>query len=181
MASTIPIWRRKPGASAICLVEFILQGETLRGAGLTLRASHGRGGITAQKREGDGGTPTGLLKLVRVLYRADRLPPPRCAVPLEPLSPADGWCDDPEDAAYNQPVRLPFAASHEALWREDGVYDIIGVLDWNLAPIVPGRGSAIFFHIATPDYAPTAGCVALNRRDMQTALAAGLSGIRVPG
>jgi L,D-peptidoglycan transpeptidase YkuD (ErfK/YbiS/YcfS/YnhG family) len=163
------------------LAEFVLQDGTLRGAGLTFRAAQGRGGITPQKREGDGGTPAGLLRLVRVLYRADRLAPPRCGVPLEPLSPSDGWCDDVADTAYNKPVRLPYPASHEELWRADAVYDIIGVLDWNLTPIVPGRGSAIFFHIATPDYAPTAGCVALNLPDMRAALAAGLSAIRVPG
>ena len=153
----------------------------MQGAGLALRAAFGRGGITAQKREGDGGTPAGLLKLVRVLYRADRLPPPRCAVPLEPISPGDGWCDDVADAAYNRPVRLPYPASHEALWRADRVYDVIGVLDWNLAPIMPGRGSAIFFHVATPDYAPTAGCVALSLPDVLAALAAGMSGIKVVG
>ncbi len=162
------------------MTEFVLQNGILHGAGLRLRAAHGRGGITPMKREGDGATPAGPLKLVRVLYRADRLPPPRCAVPLEPISPADGWCDDVADAAYNRPVRLPYPASHEELWRADGVYDVIGVLDWNLAPILPGRGSAIFFHVATPDYAPTAGCVALSKADVLTALAAGLSAIRVP-
>ena len=179
MASTIPIWRRKPNASVICLVEFSLKDGLLRGAGLTIRATHGRGGITLHKREGDGATPIGLLKLTRVLYRADRVAPPRCLVPVEPLSPQDGWCDDPADPAYNQPVRLPYPASHETLWRDDGVYDIIGVLGWNLNPVVSGRGSAIFFHIATPDYAPTAGCVALNLADMQKTLAAGLSAILV--
>ena len=175
------IWRRRPGASGICLVEFVLQSGLLRGAGLSLRAAHGRGGIIAHKREGDGGTPVGLLRLVRVLYRADRLAPPRCIVPLEPISPSDGWCDDPADAAYNKPVRLPCPASHEELWRADGVYDVIGVLDWNLAPIVPGCGSAIFFHVATLDYAPTAGCVALALPDVLAALAAGMSAINVPG
>ncbi|MDE1906517.1 MAG: L,D-transpeptidase family protein [Rhodospirillales bacterium] len=163
------------------MTEFVLKNNALQGAGLAFRAAFGRGGITAQKREGDGGTPMGLLRLVRVLYRADRLPPPRCAVPLEPISPADGWCDDVADAAYNRPVRLPYPASHEELWREDGVYDVIGVLDWNLAPIVPGRGSAIFFHVATPDYAPTAGCVALALPDVLAALAAGMSAIQVVG
>ena len=163
------------------MTEFVLRDGALHGAGLAFRAAFGRGGITAQKHEGDGGTPMGLLKLVRVLYRADRLAPPRCTAPLEPLSPADGWCDDVADAAYNKKVRLPYPASHEELWRADGVYDVIGVLNWNLAPIVPGRGSAIFFHVATPDYAPTAGCVALALPDMLAALAAGLSAIRVPG
>lgn len=162
------------------MVDFTLKGDLLHGAGLTLRAAHGRNGTTTQKREGDGATPVGRLRLVRVLYRADRLPPPRCAVPVEPLAPQDGWCDDPTDTAYNQPVRLPYPASHEALWRDDALYDIIGVLDWNLDPVTAGRGSAIFLHIATPDYAPTAGCVALDRADLQTLLAAGLSAIIVP-
>lgn len=162
------------------MVDFILKNGTLQGAGLTLRAAFGRSGITSTKCEGDGATPIGTLKLVRILYRADRLAPPRCVVPVEPLAPDDGWCDAPQDPAYNQPVRLPYPASHEELWRADALYDIIGVLDWNLTPAVPQRGSAIFLHIATPDYAPTAGCVALNLTDLQQALAAGLHAIIVP-
>jgi len=167
----------------ISLVEFLLQGDVLTGAGLRLRAAHGRSGVipAAAKREGDGATPSGLLRLVRVLYRADRIKPPACAVPLEPIGPQDGWCDDPADPAYNKPVRLPYPASHEELWRADHVYDVIGVLDWNLSPVTPGCGSAIFFHVATPDYAPTAGCVALALPDVLAALKAGLSAIRVPG
>lgn len=162
------------------MVEFTLANDLLHGAGLTVRAAHGRGGITSNKREGDGATPTGTLRLVRVLYRADRVPPPRCGVSVEPLSPQDGWCDESTDVAYNQLVRLPYPANHEALWRDDAVYDIIGVLDWNLSPVVPGKGSAIFFHVATPDYAPTAGCIALALPDMQKVLASGLTAIIVP-
>lgn len=163
----------------ISLVEFLLQGDVLVGAGQRFRAAHGRTGISTQKHEGDGATPAGLLRLVRVLYRADRLKPPACTVPVEPIGPQDGWCDDINDTAYNRPVRLPCPASHEALWREDHVYDVIGVLDWNLDPIITGRGSAIFFHVATQDYAPTAGCVALSLPDVLAALQAGLSAIRV--
>jgi L,D-peptidoglycan transpeptidase YkuD (ErfK/YbiS/YcfS/YnhG family) len=163
------------------LVEFILQGNVLTGAGLRFRAAYGRSGITTQKHEGDGATPAGLLRLVRVLYRADRIKPPACTVPIEPIGLHDGWCDDAGDGAYNKQVRLPCPASHEALWREDHVYDVIGVLDWNLDPVVRERGSAIFFHAATPDYAPTAGCVALALPDALAALHAGLSAIMVPG
>lgn len=177
----MPIWKPKHAASAICLVEFVLQGGFLSGAGLRLPAAHGRAGISAHKHEGDGATPTGLLGLVRVLYRADRLKPPACSVPIEPISPQDGWCDDPANPAYNKQIRLPFAASHEALWRDDNLYDIIGILDWNFAPITRHRGSAIFLHVATPDYAPTAGCVALALSDVLTALRAGLSEILVRG
>jgi L,D-peptidoglycan transpeptidase YkuD (ErfK/YbiS/YcfS/YnhG family) len=145
----------------------------------TFRAALGRGGVRADKQEGDGATPAAALPLRRLLYRADRLAAPDCAVPVRPLERDDGWCDDPADAAYNRPVRLPVAASAEALWRDDAVYDIIGVLGWNDDPIRPGRGSAIFLHIAQPDYAPTAGCVALSTDDLRRVLAMGLTEIVV--
>ncbi|MBS0560210.1 MAG: hypothetical protein JSR21_09160, partial [Proteobacteria bacterium] len=121
----------------------------------------------------------GLLPLRRVLYRADRGPIPACAVPREPLAPSDGWCDDPSHPDYNRMIRLPHPARHEALWREDAVYDLIGVLGWNDAPTVRGRGSAIFLHVARPDLAPTEGCIALPERDLRTVLAAGLTEIEV--
>ncbi|WP_048862995.1 L,D-transpeptidase family protein, partial [Acidisphaera rubrifaciens] len=102
-------------------------------------------------------------------------------VPVEPIAPTDGWCDDPRDAAYNTPVTLPYDASHEALWRADALYDVIGVLGWNDAPVERGRGSAIFLHVARPDYAPTEGCVALAAEDVRAVLAAGLTAIEVRG
>ncbi len=151
----------------------------LTGAGLRLRAVCGRAGVTQTKQEGDGATPAGVLPLLRVLYRADRLAAPHCAVSVEPIGPADGWCDDPADPSYNQPVRLPYAGRHEALWRAEGIYDVIGVLGWNVAPVASGRGSAIFLHVAKPDYPPTAGCVALTLPDLLIALAAGLTAICV--
>jgi L,D-peptidoglycan transpeptidase YkuD (ErfK/YbiS/YcfS/YnhG family) len=143
------------------------------------RCALGHGGIRADKEEGDGATPVGLLPLRRVLYRADRLPAPACAVPVEPIAPQDGWCDDVADTAYNRPVRLPYAARHEALWRADHVYDIIGVLGWNDAPVVRGRGSAIFLHLARPGYPPTEGCIALELADLRAVLAMGLGGMAV--
>jgi L,D-peptidoglycan transpeptidase YkuD (ErfK/YbiS/YcfS/YnhG family) len=160
------------------LTEFLLAHGFLSGAGLRLRAAIGRQGVADRKREGDGATPAGTMKLLRVLYRADRVKPPSCAVPIEPIGPKDGWCDDPTDGAYNRMVRLPHQARHELLWRPDELYDIIGVLDWNIPPI-PGAGSAIFLHIAKPDYAPTEGCVALAAPDLRACLAAGLSGVVV--
>jgi L,D-peptidoglycan transpeptidase YkuD (ErfK/YbiS/YcfS/YnhG family) len=147
--------------------------------GARLRAAIGRGGVRADKQEGDGATPLGLLPLRRVLYRADRGPPPACAVPREPLAPDDGWCDDPAFPDYNRRIHLPHSARHEELWWRDAVYDIIGVLGWNDAPVERGRGSAIFLHLARPDYAPTDGCVALSAVDLRAVLAAGLLAVRV--
>ncbi len=144
------------------------------------RVALGRGGVRIDKREGDGATPAGLLALRRVLFRADRIgKPPSCALLREPISPDDGWCDDPLHPDYNRMVRLPHPARCEALWRSDPLYDVVGVLGWNDAPPVPGRGSAIFLHVATPDLSPTAGCIALALADLLAVLAAGLTEIEV--
>jgi L,D-peptidoglycan transpeptidase YkuD (ErfK/YbiS/YcfS/YnhG family) len=145
----------------------------------TFRAAIGARGVVDHKVEGDHGTPAGILPLRRVLYRADRVGRPKAAVPVEPLSPQDGWCDDPSDPRYNQPVRLPYSGHHEEMWRSDGLYDIVGVLGWNDQPVVRGRGSAIFFHCARPDYAPTEGCIALAPADVSRVLAMGLTAIQV--
>ncbi len=147
--------------------------------GRVLRAAIGRGGVSRHKQEGDSATPVGLLVLRRLLYRADRMAIPGGKLPRAPLAPEDGWCDDPADADYNRQVRLPHAARHEELWRQDAVYDLIGVLGWNDAPVVQGAGSAIFLHVARPDFAPTEGCVALKLTDLLALLTAGLGAIRV--
>ena len=123
------------------------------------------------KREGDGATPAGRFPLRRVLYRPDRLSTPATPLPVAPLTPEDGWCDDPADPQYNRPVRLPYAGRHEELWRADTLYDVIVVVGHNDAPVIAGMGSAIFMHVASADYRPTQGCVALARQDLLDILA----------
>ncbi|QQP89653.1 L,D-transpeptidase family protein [Skermanella sp. TT6] len=134
--------------------------------GGSFRCALGRGGISAAKREGDGATPVGSFALRRVLYRPDRLAAPETALPVAPIAPDDGWCDDPADPDYNRPVKLPFAPRHEEMWRADGLYDVVVVIGHNDDPVVPGEGSAVFMHVAKPDYEPTAGCVALALPDL---------------
>lgn len=136
-----------------------------------MRCALGRSGIVTAKREGDGATPAGAFALRRVFYRPDREPPPQTALPLRALTPHDGWCDAPADRRYNRLVTLPYPARAETLWREDRLYDLIAVLGYNDAPVIPGRGSAIFLHLARPGYAPTEGCVALDRADWLAVLA----------
>ena len=132
----------------------------------------GRSGVVAAavKQEGDGCSPAGVWPMRRLLYRPDRGPAPATRLPSQAIGPGDGWCDDPADGAYNRPVRLPYPASAEALWREDALYDLIVVLGHNDAPVVAGAGSAIFLHVAAPGYAPTEGCVALSRGDLEAVL-----------
>lgn len=138
--------------------------------GRRYRCAIGKGGIRADKREGDGATPAGRYRLVRTLYRPDRGPEPATGLPVAATRSSDGWCDDPASPDYNRHVLLPHAASCETLWREDGLYDVIVVTDHNADPPVPGAGSAIFVHVARPDYGPTLGCVAFAIDDLREIL-----------
>jgi L,D-peptidoglycan transpeptidase YkuD (ErfK/YbiS/YcfS/YnhG family) len=138
--------------------------------GKTYRCAIGKSGITAQKSEGDGASPIGSWKMRYVMFRPDHGSRPATGLPTIALDPQDGWCDAPDDPAYNRPVRLPFAPSHEKLWRDDALYDLVVALDHNDDPAIPGNGSAIFMHIARPDYGGTEGCVALARGDLEEVL-----------
>lgn len=130
------------------------------------RCALGRGGVRADKREGDGVTPAGVWKLGRVFWRPDRLGrAPVTGLTCVALHPDWGWCDDPGHPDYNTLVTLPHPARHEILWRDDALYDIVTEIHYNTGPIVPGAGSAIFLHVAKPDYAPTEGCIALSLSD----------------
>ncbi|WP_343312975.1 L,D-transpeptidase [Brucella sp. BE17] len=133
---------------------------------LVMQCALGKGGISAFKREGDGATPLAAMRVLHGYRRCDRGSLPPSALKLRSIRRRDGWCDAPQDANYNRPVRLPYAPSHERMWRDDGLYDVCIVLDWNIRPRRRGCGSAIFFHLARPDYAPTEGCIALKRADM---------------
>jgi L,D-peptidoglycan transpeptidase YkuD (ErfK/YbiS/YcfS/YnhG family) len=141
--------------------------------GHRVRCALGKGGLkpAADKREGDGASPIGVWPLRRVLWRPDKGPPPKTALPVQAIGPGDGWCDAPLDPAYNRPVALPYPASAERLWRGDDLYDLVVVLGHNDDPVVPGAGSAIFLHLARPDYSPTEGCVAVARADLEALLA----------
>ncbi|HTQ34919.1 MAG TPA: L,D-transpeptidase family protein [Stellaceae bacterium] len=131
--------------------------------GGSARTACGKAGITADKREGDHASPAGTFPLLRAFYRPDRVRAPKTALPLAALTPGDGWCDDPTDSRYNTLVALPYPASHERLWRDDGLYDLIVVIGYNTDPVVPGTGSAIFLHCASPDFSATEGCIAISR------------------
>lgn len=130
----------------------------------------GLGGTVVAKKEGDGGTPVGTFPLRQVFYRPDRVAAPTTTLPLQALTPLMGWCDEVGDPLYNQLVWLPYAGRHEVLWREDHVYDLILVVGYNDAPVIPGHGSAIFIHLARENYPPTEGCLAFNQPDLDEIL-----------
>ena len=137
---------------------------------LSLPVALGRGGVKANKREGDGATPRGTFRLKRLWWRADRRPRPATLLPARRIKPDDGWCEDPSDRHYNQPVKVPPGSKADRLTRADALYDFIIELDHNTRPRVAGRGSAVFIHAARPGFAPTAGCVALELNSLRRLL-----------
>jgi L,D-peptidoglycan transpeptidase YkuD (ErfK/YbiS/YcfS/YnhG family) len=140
----------------------------LQWGGHKVRCALGRTGVTPgeSKREGDGASPIGVWPMRQLFWRADRLARPATGLPAVEIIPEAGWCDDPADPFYNRPVILPYPASHERLWRDDHVYDLIVELGYNDAPVVPDKGSAIFLHVAREDYSPTEGCIACALPDL---------------
>lgn len=133
---------------------------------LKLLCSLGKNGITKNKMEGDGATPSGIYPLRKILYRNDRVHLSRVALETNPINKYDGWCDQPNDINYNSKITLPYSSSAESLWRNDCRYDIIIVIGYNDKPIIHGKGSAIFIHITDNYLKPTDGCIAVKLEDM---------------
>ena len=139
--------------------------------GMSFPCALGRSGKRHLKREGDGASPVGSFALETVYYRGDRMSRPSTALPVARLNKGWGWCEKVGDRNYNRRVHLPYAAAHEDLCREDRLYDVVVVTSHNRKPRVQGGGSAIFFHLSRPDFAPTAGCIAVTLPVMRTILA----------
>jgi L,D-peptidoglycan transpeptidase YkuD (ErfK/YbiS/YcfS/YnhG family) len=134
--------------------------------GWTISVALGRGGIKANKREGDGGTPRGVFHPRRLWWRADRHVRPKTHLTVRPIRPGDAWCEDPAARHYNQAIRLEHGQAGDRLTREDHLYDFIVEIDHNTNPRMAGRGSAVFLHLARANFSPTAGCVSMSRSNM---------------
>jgi L,D-peptidoglycan transpeptidase YkuD (ErfK/YbiS/YcfS/YnhG family) len=143
----------------------------LTAGGQTVPVALGRGGIRANKREGDGGTPKGTFRPRQLWWRADRHPRPRTFLPVRAIGPEDAWCEDPTSRHYNQPMRLDPALGGDRLRRDDHLYDFIVEIDHNTQPRIAGRGSAVFLHLARENFGPTAGCVSMTKASMLRLLA----------
>ena len=163
-----PTMRRQPPLALVRIRP--AAGNPARGwliaAGRTIPVALGRGGIKANKREGDGATPKGTFRPRQLWWRADRHPKPSTFLPVRAIAPEDASCEDPADRRYNQPLRLDSKSGRDRLSRDDHLYDFIIELDHNTRPRIAGRGSAVFLHLARDDFSPTAGCVSMTRPAM---------------
>lgn len=138
--------------------------------GQVIPVTLGRGGILANKREGDGGTPRGVFHPRRLWWRRDRAARPHTSLPVRPITSTDAWSEDPADRHYNRNIRIASDAPGDRLMRADHLYDFIVEIDHNTCPRIKGRGSAVFIHLARENFGPTAGCVGLTRGDMMRLL-----------
>jgi L,D-peptidoglycan transpeptidase YkuD (ErfK/YbiS/YcfS/YnhG family) len=147
-----------------------VKGHTLQCHQQIFPCAAGKSGFTNDKKEGDGCTPVGRFLLRECWYRADRLSTPETELPLRRIEPHDGWCDDPRSPDYNRHVLRPYVFSHECLWRDNHAYDLIIPLGYNDDPVISGKGSAIFMHVAQQNFDATEGCIALNKNDLLAVL-----------
>ena len=140
--------------------------ENLIFKNLKFKCSLGKNGVTKNKIEGDKCTPSGTYRLKQVFYRADRIKKFSTNIKKIKIKKNMGWCDDSSSKRYNQLIRVPTKFSHEKLYRKDGIYDIIVVLNYNMNPVIKKKGSAIFMHIAKKNYSKTLGCIGLKKNDL---------------
>ena len=133
---------------------------------LKFKCALGKSGVGKKKIEGDNITPKGIYKIIKIYYRKDRITKINSAFKLIEIKKNMGWCDDPESKKYNQLINLPSKYRHEKLFRNDRIYDLILVLDYNMNPVIKNKGSAIFIHIAKNNYCKTKGCIALKKKDL---------------
>jgi L,D-peptidoglycan transpeptidase YkuD (ErfK/YbiS/YcfS/YnhG family) len=143
----------------------------LTAGGQVVPVALGRGGIKANKLEGDGGTPKGTFRPLKLWWRADRHARPRTFLPVRAIGPDNAWCEDPKNRHYNRPVRLERGRGGDRLMRDDHLYDFIVEIDHNTRPRIANRGSAVFLHLARDNFAPTAGCVSMTESAMLRLLA----------
>ncbi len=144
-------------------MELLVKDNHLFVKGEQFQCAVGLNGLTENKHEGDLSTPIGTFHFEKIYYRVDRLGSKKFIIDSSIIKKNDGWCDDQNSDFYNQHIQFPFQESAEHLYRDDHIYDIICVLNYNTSPIIPGRGSAIFLHIAKPGFLGTEGCIALEK------------------
>jgi len=137
---------------------------------LKFKCALGKAGIGNKKKEGDNITPCGIYKIIKIYIRKDRIKKTKFKFRIIQIRKNLGWCDDPKSKNYNKQIKIPNSCGYEKLYRNDNIYDIICVLNYNTDPIIKNKGSAIFIHVAHQNYKNTRGCIALNKKDLLNVL-----------
>ena len=139
--------------------------KTLIYKGYKLKCSIGKSGKTNSKKEGDLATPIGTFGIGTLYYRKDRIKLPKCKLVKKIIKKNMGWCDDVSSKFYNKEISFPFKYNAEKLYRKNNIYDLVINIKYNQKPIIKGKGSAIFLHVANKKYKSTKGCIAIKKND----------------
>ena len=129
----------------------------------------GKNGLTKFKKEGDFKTPKGTFKIEHLYYRKDRIKKPLTKLKCIEIKKNMGWCNDVKNRKYNKLIKINDNCSHEKLIRRDKKYDLLIPIKYNFDNSISGKGSCIFLHL-TKNYKPTAGCIALKKKDFEILL-----------
>jgi len=133
-----------------------------------LKCCVGKKGLNLNKKEGDDSTPIGLYKLKKLYFRKDRVGNPKCKLQKQIIKKNTAWCDEPNNNKYNEEIFTLNKNYREKFYRKDHIYDYLIVISYNEQK-VPFKGSAIFLHL-TENYKPTAGCIAIKKKDFEILL-----------
>ena len=128
----------------------------------------GKNGLSSNKIEGDYSNPKGLFDLKKLYFRKDRVDTPKCKLEKKAIKKGMAWCDDPKHKKYNEEIKVYTKNNRESFYRDDNKYNYIISISHNHRK-VPNKGSAIFIHL-TDNYKPTAGCIALRKKDFEILL-----------
>jgi len=139
--------------------------QTLKVGDFYFKCVIGKKGLSNKKKEGDMKTPKGIFEIDNLYFREDRVKKPKTLLKCLKIKQNMGWCDDPKfPKKYNKLINVNDKVKHEKLYRVDNKYDLFIPIKYNFKKPILGRGSCIFIHL-TKDYKPTAGCIALNKKD----------------
>ena len=147
------------------MIIYLKNKHTLVVEHLKFKCSIGRKGLSKSKVEGDKKTPIGLFELGNVYYREDKIKLPKIRIHSIKIKPQMGWCDDINyPKKYNKLIKIAQNIHHERLYRKDRKYDLLIPIKYNSKKVILGKGSCIFLHL-TSNYNPTAGCIAIKKKD----------------
>ena len=147
------------------MIIFIKNKYTLQLDEFKFKCCIGKKGFSINKKEGDKKTPKGIFKIENLYFRKDRIKKPETSLKCIEIKGNMGWCDDIlKPDKYNKLIKTNKFLKHEKLKRNDNKYDLLIPVKYNFKKPVIGKGSCIFIHL-TKDYKPTAGCIALKKKD----------------
>tara|TARA_B100000401_G_scaffold54184_1_gene31617 strand:+ start:847 stop:1338 length:492 start_codon:yes stop_codon:yes gene_type:complete len=142
----------------------LINKDTLNVGEFKLKCCIGKKGISKKKVEGDWTTPSGEFKIGNLYWRSDKIKKPETKLFCKKIKKNMGWCNDINSAFYNKEIKINKKIKYEKLYRHDHKYDLFILIKYNFLKVQKNKGSAIFIHL-TKNYKPTAGCIALSKKD----------------